>query len=141
MIDDKRKIKELYDCEYIVSDEELYPLQKWFNKLIDKTIDEITIADVLRMIRQKMFYNLAMTKAVEILQDNVFAGETYDGELLEKISEMDISVLTVYSNKLKFILKDALDKSEMHEWLYEGEKEEFEVIVESVLKKINVSIM
>ena len=41
MIDGERKIKELYNCEYITSDKELYPLQKWYNKLIDKSIDEI----------------------------------------------------------------------------------------------------
>ncbi|MBD5463346.1 MAG: hypothetical protein HDR24_09870 [Lachnospiraceae bacterium] len=136
MIEDKRKIKELYNCEYIVSDEELYPLQKWYNKLIDKTINEITIADVLRMIRQKEFCHLAMAKAVEFLQDNVFAGETYDGELLENISEMNTSFLTIYSGELKSLLKDVLEKSEIHEWLYEREKEEFEDIVDSVLKKI-----
>lgn len=66
----------------------MYPLQKWHNQLIDKTINEITITDVLRMIRQKEFLDLAMDKAMEFLQDNVFAGETYEGELLEKISEM-----------------------------------------------------
>lgn len=53
MIEDKRKIKEIYKCKYIVSDEALYPLQKWYNQLIDKTVCEITIADVLRMLRQK----------------------------------------------------------------------------------------
>ena len=112
---DKRKIKELYDCKYIISDEELYPLQKWYNKIIDKTIDEITIADILRMIRQKEFCDLAVEKAVEFLQDNVFAGEIYDGQLLEKISEMSDPFLTKYSNKLKYILKDAMGKSETHE--------------------------
>lgn len=55
---DKRKIKEIYNCVAIVSNEELYPLQKWYNQLIEKTIDEITIADVLKMIRQKEFTNL-----------------------------------------------------------------------------------
>lgn len=136
MTEDKRKIKELYDCEYIVSNEELYPLQKWYNKLIDKTINEITIADVLRMMRQNEFFNLAMEKAVEFLQDNVFAGETYDGELLKKISEMNTSFLVSHSTELKFILKDALDKSETHEWLYEGEREEFKEIVDTMVRKI-----
>ena len=133
---DKRKIKELYDCKYIISDEELYPLQKWYNKIIDKTIDEITIADILRMIRQKEFCDLAVEKAVEFLQDNVFAGEIYDGQLLEKISEMSDPFLTKYSNKLKYILKDAMGKSETHEWSYEGEREENKNMVNSILKKI-----
>ena len=48
-----KKIKDLFKCEYIVSDGELYPLQKWYNQLIDKTISEVTVADVIRMMRQK----------------------------------------------------------------------------------------
>ncbi len=133
---DKRKIKELYDCKYIISDEELYPIQKWYNRIIDKTTDEITIADILRMIRQKEFCDLAVEKAVEFLRDNVFAGETYDGELLEKISEMSAPFLTKYANELKYILKDAMGKSEMHQWSWEGEREEFKTMVNTVLKKI-----
>lgn len=122
-MEDIRKIKELYNCKYIVSNEQLYPLQEWYNKLIDKTIDEVTIADVLRMIRQKIFIERAMEKAMEFLQNNIFAGEIYNGELLEKISEMNIRFLITYSDILKSILKDALNKIEMHEWSYEEERE------------------
>ena len=86
-MEDIRKVKEIYDCVPIISDEELYPLQKWYNQLIDKTIHEITVADVLQMIRQKQFINLAMAKAIEFLKENVFVGELYDGEIFEKISE------------------------------------------------------
>lgn len=136
MSEEKRKIKELYNCEYIVSDEELYPLQEWYNSLIDKTINQITIADVLRMMRQKVFINLAIKKAVEILQKNVFAGELYDGQLLETLSKIDVEFFELYLEEIKSIVKDALDKSEAHEWSYEGEKEEFIEIVDSVLKNL-----
>ena len=64
MTEDESKIKELFDCEYVVSDEALYPLQEWYNSLIDKTISELTISDILRMLRQNVFTNLAMQKAV-----------------------------------------------------------------------------
>lgn len=130
------KIKELYDCEYVTSDEALYPLQEWYNTLIDKTMDDITIADVLRMIRQKMFIKLAMQKAVEILQRNVFAGELYDGQLIDKISEIDSEFFEIDTEKLKLVVKDALDKSEAYEWSYDGEKEEFIEIVKLLAKKI-----
>ena len=136
MMEDKRKIKEIYNCDYIVSDEELYPLQRWHNKLIDKTVNDITMADILRMMRQKVFLNLAMEKAMDFLQDSVFAGEIYEGELLEKIAEMDTSFLNPYADKLKVILKDASDISEMHEWSYDGEREEFSKIINSITLKI-----
>lgn len=135
-MEDKKKIKEIYDCVAIISDEELYPLQKWYNQLIDKTPSEITVTDVLRMIRQKQFINLAMSKAIKFLQDDVFIGETYDGEMLEKISEMDSSCLMSYADDLRNIIKNALEKSVIHEWSYDGEEDEFKKIVSVIAKKL-----
>ena len=78
-MEDTRKIKEIYDCVAIVSDEELYPLQKWYNQLIDKTIPEVTVADVLRMIRQKQFVNLAMSKAIKFyIRKGIFYERGFD---------------------------------------------------------------
>ena len=135
-MEDTRKIKDIYDCLAIISDEELYPLQKWYNQLVDKTLSEITVADVLRMIRQKQFINLAMSRAIKFLQDDVFIGESYDGEMLEKISEMDSSFLMSYTEDLKSITKNALEKSVIHEWSYDGEKDEFKETVNAIEKKL-----
>lgn len=33
---DDRKIKEIYKCKYIETEEYMYPLQKWYNQLLDK---------------------------------------------------------------------------------------------------------
>lgn len=135
-MEDIRKIKDIYDCTAIISDKELYPLQKWYNQLIDKTISEITVADVLRMIRQKQFINLAMSKAINFLQDDVFIGEAYDGEMLEKISEMDSSFLIFYTDDLKNITKNALEKSVIREWSYDGEEDEFREIINVIAQKL-----
>lgn len=133
---DKRKIKEIYNCISISSYEELYPLQKWYNQLIEKTIAEITVEDVLRMIRQKEFTNLAVSKAINFLKEDVFVGELYEGELLEKVSEMDSSFLISYADDLKNIIKNALVKSETRDWIYAGEEEEFKDMIDTLSKKI-----
>ena len=133
---DKRKIKEIYNCVAIVSNEELYPLQKWYNQLIEKTIAEITVEDVLRMIRQKEFTNLAVSKAINFLKEDVFVGELYEGELLEKVSEMDSSFLISYADDLKNIIKNALVKSETRDWIYAGEEEESKDMIDTLSKKI-----
>lgn len=136
-MEDERKIKDIYNCQYIVSDEMLYPLQEWYNQLIDKRIDEITVADVLRMIRQKELIDLTISKAIDFLKENVFMGELYDGQILEQISELDISLLIPYYDDMKYILEAALEKATIHEWSYDGEKDEFIEIVRSLLSKIN----
>ena len=133
---DKRKIKKIYNCISISSNEELYPLQKWYNQLIEKTIAEITVEDVLRMIRQKEFTNLAVSKAINFLKEDVFVGELYEGELLEKVSEMDSSFLISYADDLKNIIKNALVKSETRDWIYAGEEEEFKDMIDTLSKKI-----
>lgn len=135
-MDDNRKIKEIYNCMPIVSNEGLYPLQKWYNQLIEKTIDQITVEDVLRMLRQKEFTKLAMTNAMKYLQKDVFVGETYEGELFEKISEMESSFLMSYADELKTIIKDALVKSKMRYWTYEGEEEEFKEVIDTISQKV-----
>ena len=135
-MEDKRKIKEIYNCISITSNEELYPLQKWYNQLIEKTIAESTVADVLRMVRQKEFTNLAMSKAISFLQEDVFAGESYEGELLEKVSEMDSSFLISYADDLKNIINNALVKSETRDWTYDGEEEEFKDMIDALSTKV-----
>ena len=135
-MEDKRKIKEIYNCISITSNEELYPLQKWYNQLIEKTIAEITVADVLRMVRQKEFTNLAISKAISFLQEDVFAGESYEGERLEKVSEMDSSFLISYADDLKNIINNALVKSETRDWTYDGEEEEFKDMIDALSTKV-----
>lgn len=135
-MEDTRKIKEIYDCAAIVSDEELYPLQKWYNQLIDKTIHEITVPDVLRMIRQKQLIDLAMSKAINLLKDDVFAGESYDGELFERVSELDGSFLVSYADDLRNIMKEVVEKCALHEWAYDGEEDELKQSLHLIEKKI-----
>ncbi|KAF5063135.1 CDI immunity protein [anaerobic digester metagenome] len=84
-MEDEKKIKDIWKCGYIESETEVYPLQKWFNQLIDKQVSEIEVPDVLRMIRQNEFMDIAIPKAVEFLKTNPFAGEMYEGELMKKI--------------------------------------------------------
>ena len=133
---DKRKIKEIYNCISISSNEALSPLQKWYNQLIEKTIAEITVEDVLRMLSQHAFPHLHVSKAINLSQEDVFVGELYEGELLEKVSEMDSSFLISYADDLKNIIKNALVKSETRDWIYAGEEEEFKDMIDTLSKKI-----
>ncbi|HJA40428.1 MAG TPA: hypothetical protein H9667_02715 [Firmicutes bacterium] len=70
------------------------------------------------------------------MRDNIFTGELYEGELLEKISELDASFLANYAEDLKSILKNSVEKSTLHIWSYNEEKEEFKEIVKSILVKL-----
>jgi len=133
---DNRKIKEIYMCEYIKKNGEMYPLQKWYNNLIDKKISEIELSDVLRMIHQNEFVNIAVEKAIDYLKKNPFIGEMYEGELLESLFNIDISNIIYYLGDLKNILYNALIANKNYEWLNENERNEFTEIIKMFLDKI-----
>lgn len=133
---DNRKLKDIYKCESIKAEGEIYPLQKWYNNLIEKRISEIEIADVLRMIRQKQFIDIAIFKAVYYLGKNPFSGELYEGELLEKLSTINKDQLMEYKNEIITILSNALEENKKYEWLEEEEREEFKNIIDGFYMKL-----
>lgn len=133
---DNRKIKDIYMCKYIKQDGEMYPLQKWYNQLIDKKISEVNVLDILRMIRQREFIDIAILRAVDYLKENPFIGDMYEGEVLEKLSSIEVNSLTGYLDEIKDILSIALIKNESYEWLNNEEKKEFAEIIRKFSEKI-----
>ncbi|SCP99923.1 contact-dependent growth inhibition system immunity protein [Anaerobium acetethylicum] len=133
---DEQKIKDIWGCSYIESEVELYPLQKWYNQLIDKKVSEIEVSDVLRMIRQNEFIDIAIQRAVKFLKENPFAGEMYEGELLEKMSTLERGALKQYIQELREVLGVALIKNKTYEWLDEEERKDFEKVIGYFLDKI-----
>lgn len=77
-----------------------------------------------------------MTRAVELLQENAFVGEYFDGELMEQIPDMDAEFYAAHSKELQAIVEDARKKSKMHAWLYDEAQYEFLMHVNSVSKKL-----
>lgn len=84
----------------------------------------------------KEIYDLAMPKAINLLKDDVFVGESYAGEILEKLSVLDGSFLISYADDLKNIMKVVLEKCALHEWAYEGEGNELKQNLHLIEKKI-----
>ena len=72
-------------------------LVKWYNSLIDKTIDELNAIDVAKMIRQGILKELAISKAVELFLKNPFDGEMCDGDLLSLLTSFNYDVLALDS--------------------------------------------
>ena len=76
-----KSLKSLYGLEYDKSNYQS-SLINWYNRLIDKSADELSIMDVSRMIRQNILKEVAIDRAVELLLSDPFGGEMQDGELL-----------------------------------------------------------
>lgn len=147
---EEKTIKELFNCEYDYCEHDLgeglgrglFPLQIWYNQLIDKKISEINILDVLRMIRQDMFTEIAVDKCMEYLRLDPFDGELYDGQVIEHLAELDMSYLSKYQNELEDILRKALADDlgfinrygQPNEWDRKGLEEEKKELNEVIIK-------
>lgn len=137
-MEEKKTLKELYQLEYCVSEGELYPLQEWYNELIDKTVAELTLFDALRMLRQKVLPELAMLKTIQFLLQDVFAGDAYDGQALENLLQVDKVVLMPFAGVLQRIVTEAFVQCWEREWSYEGEEEECLEVLNKLWRLLNV---
>ncbi|MCG5126347.1 contact-dependent growth inhibition system immunity protein [Enterobacter mori] len=62
------------------------PLEIWFERIIDVPIEELTVEDLCRAIRQKLCIDQLMPRVLEVLTEEPLAGEYYDGELITALS-------------------------------------------------------
>lgn len=61
-------------------------LEIWFASVIDLLIEELTVEDLCRAIRQKLCVDQLMPKVLDVLTENPLVGEYYDGELIAALS-------------------------------------------------------
>ena len=132
----KQKLKEIYEYDYIPNDSEIYPLQEWFNTIRENTEDELTIADVCRMLRQRMCSKCAMKRAVDLLREDPFAGEIYEGQLMSTLYGSKEKYLCLFYADILPILENAEILSLSHKWANEEEKSEYLKIAEAFKQKI-----
>lgn len=74
-------LKNVYRLDYDKSNYKSN-LIDWYNRLIDKSVDELSVGDVSRMIRQNILREVAIDRAIELFLHEPFDGEMQDGDLL-----------------------------------------------------------
>lgn len=132
----KQKLKDIYEYDYIPNDSEIYPFQEWFNAILEKTEDELTIADVCRMLRQRMCSKCAMKRAVDILREDPFAGEIYEGQLMSTLYSAKEKYLCLFYGDILPILENAEVLSLSHKWTNDEERSEYLKIASAFKQKI-----
>ena len=125
-------IKDLYENVSEIRGKSLSPLELWYNELINKKIEDLSILDINRMLRQDVFMQLAMEKAMELLIKNPMEGELYDGDLLYQV----VKAMKKHSASIDKQIADefielADKEKEKYEWEFEEDKTEYEEMLES----------
>lgn len=124
------KIKDLYHCT--PDPDTRYSLQQWYNAVIEKSENEVTVADVLRMMRQKMFIETAVKRAVTFLEEDPFANELWVGDLFDHLAELDKQCLLPYAGQLSDICRKAVSHARTYELF------EFDFEIENYLHSVSL---
>lgn len=109
------------------------PLGQWYKEVINKPLEDITIGDYSRMLRQNVLLQLAVPNTLSILFDNPFEGEMYDGEMLELlIRVIKANKGLVTQKNLQELLMTAKKEIDRYEWESERDKEEYSLLLKEL---------
>lgn len=64
-------------------------LEQWFEQVIDIPLNELSVEDLCRAIRQELYIDKLMPRVWEVMKDDPLAGEYYDGELIAALSTVN----------------------------------------------------
>lgn len=135
----ENKIKDIYNISFDIAnivDKDICPMNDWYNDLINKTYNQLDLFDVTRMMIQKLFLEIAISKSMDFLENNPFCGQRYEGELMELLSKMDMIYLDKCKDNIQHILSKALIENKTYEWICEEEREEFDEVIISFQIKL-----
>ncbi|WJM08325.1 contact-dependent growth inhibition system immunity protein [Paenibacillus sp. PK1-4R] len=113
------------------------PLDQWYDKLLHKSVDELDLEDVSRMLGQHVFIDLGIEKAIEILSEDPLAGEMYDGHLLKLLCSIETNNFRDLL-QLKKLLQTIKSNLSQFEWADEEDQEEYAELLERFLKKVSL---
>jgi len=116
-------IKEIYGLKHDFSWDS--GLVCWYNRMIDKAVDELDAADVSRMIRQGILKDVAFQRAVDIFIKNHYDGELWDGTLLNIMVLEDCRVSDEKVAELRELLSRLESEYSQFDWINKEEKNEY----------------
>ena len=131
-----KTLKEIYEYDLIPDDGDDYPQEEWFNVLMKKTPEDLTLSDICRMLRQKICSVVAIDRAIKMLESDLFEGELYEGQLMTSLYNAKEKYLRLRYDDIAPILSKAELSALSHEWQSADEKSEYLRTVEAFISRI-----
>ena len=116
-----KTLKEIYGYDFIENPET--SLLKDVNRILNKTPDELDVHDVCVLIRQEMFLDTSIPKAVEMINNDPSVGDNYDYCLLYNLAHMESS-MTEFKKLLSSLVENLESKFETVEFELDSDKED-----------------
>lgn len=132
-------LKELYNLQ--PDESELHTsLINWYNKMINKTYEQLDVFDVAKMCRQGVLLDLALEKAVDLVLQNSYIGEYFNGDLIELLTSYDLT--RVNCEKIAYLqslVEEVTGEFELFDWGTEEEMINFKRNIDLLRKRIHES--
>ncbi|MGF6353053.1 hypothetical protein ABIE27_000962 [Paenibacillus sp. 4624] len=109
-------------------------LEQWYGRLLNKKVDDLNLEDVSRMLGQRVFLELGIEKAMEILSEDPLAGEMYDGHLLELLYGIELDEFQNLE-QLEILIQHIHASLSQFGWTHQEEKEEYADLVQRFIAK------
>ncbi|TCV90999.1 contact-dependent growth inhibition system immunity protein [Biostraticola tofi] len=74
------------------------PLELWFEGVIDISIEDLSVEDLCRAVRQRLCVDQLMPRILKVLTEDPLAGEYYDGELISALVQIEVKDLMEHKN-------------------------------------------
>ena len=121
------EIKDIYNIRYDPAsfseyDRQTSPMPEWYEKVIYKTIEELTVFDIWRMFMQERFVDTAVKRAIVYLKEDPFCSEIIDGDIMKLVSEVDIELVKDFKEELLGIIANARKLKDEYDWMTEDDE-------------------
>ena len=131
-----KTLREIYEYDLIEEEGEDFAVDEWFNSIMEKTKDQLDVSDVSRMLRQKICSRVAIKRAIEMLSDDPFIGEMFEGQLMFNLCMGKEKYLKLFYHQMEPVLENAAVMAKSHNWSSQEQKEEYLDVVANFSRKI-----
>lgn len=109
----------------------------WYNKVINKTYDQLDVTDVAKMYRQELLLDVAIERAIDLVLTNPYDGEYNDGGLMEFIATIDLNRVNCEKiAQLKLVIEKVSSEYTMFDWCTDEEMTNFKSNIDLLRTRI-----
>ena len=135
------EIKDIYNIRYDPAsfseyDRQTSPMPEWYEKVIYKTLEELTVFDIWRMFMQERFVDTAVKRAIVYLKEDPFCSEIIDGDIMKLVSEVDIELVKDFKKELLERRANARKRKDEYDCMTEDDKIRYTAVIDSFEKKL-----
>lgn len=129
----KQNIKEIYN--YHKQEPDGTNLIKQYNEILDKTPEDLTISDLGMMLRQGLFPDISVPKAIDLIMKDPSIGDQYDYELLINLGESNINMKS-FKQKLLSLIDFLANKYSTIDFEIDSDRRDYLQAIENIKNKI-----